>query len=67
MAKLTVIEQNYLFQSDSDHADYVALNINDDTVNNFFSDDLQTWFESSLSMAQVRENLANFVDQFSIS
>ncbi|EGR3221718.1 hypothetical protein N7I40_004089 [Vibrio parahaemolyticus] len=68
MAKLTIVEsQNYLFQSDSDVMDYVALNICDPTVNRFFQNDLKEWFFETIPMNQVRSQIAEFVERYSIA
>ena len=66
MVKLTVIEQNYLFQSETDPTDFVALQINDTTVNDLFSADLSAWYEQSKTIKQTREFVASFIEQFMV-
>lgn len=57
---------NFLFLNSQDHADYLAVNVNDDTVKQFFMDDFHNWGIERMTMPQLREKVAQFIETFSI-
>lgn len=57
---------SFLFIDTVNRSDFVAVQVNDSTVEQFLKDDAHNWDVSQLNMQQVREKLAQFIETFSI-